>query len=81
MARRSRTSSESQLMSGADILVKSLVDLLWGQQSLKGVVTFCRTLFQNDIIAKVDTLITDVDCWPGNQPFDLLLRLAAKRAP
>src|SRR5215469_6267304 len=34
----------------------------------------------DNFIADLDTLITDIHCWPGNQILDVVLRFPAERA-
>jgi hypothetical protein len=63
-----------------DVLLQDLVDLTRFGQVLELDRGRRRELLVDDLVAEVDALVADVDTGPGDQLFDLALRLPAEAA-
>jgi hypothetical protein len=63
-----------------DILIEELIDLLWlwnfGQTKGRTLLKF----FNDDLVTEIDTFITDINAWTGDELLNLLLRLATEGA-
>lgn len=50
-----------------DILIKKFTSLLWGRKHLKAHITFFGEFFFDDFVAKINTLIADIDTRSSNK--------------
>jgi hypothetical protein len=62
------------------VFVKETLDFarLWKINVFDGLGYFAKFLF-DDLVAKLDALVTDVDAWAGDELANLLLALSAER--
>jgi hypothetical protein len=62
-----------------DILVEVFVQIMRFEKMLEVFALFLGPLFHHDFIAKLNTLVADVDAGSGNQFFDFFLTFPAER--